>query len=317
MLLASGVCVIVAPRWAPMVVVVLLLAGTRNWRAAWRAARGTTLRGALVWAAVVIGLGLLAMVVAMSEPLGTGRPWTARTSYLMVLAILAGLISVLGARNPGGGAWAILMMLLVVVFLIPWLEGSGRLRRAQGLAPLQLDSPWTLFYGLLVLAGVTNYLPTRYGPAVTCLGFGLVLEYLGLTRSDWTAPAQAAAWVDVAWFAGAALLIAGWCARRPVHGRNPLERLWFGFRDHWGVVWGLRTQERFNRTAEITRWPVRLTWFGLAPLDPSSPDLPDELPAAAEATFFNLTRRFATAEGLSALAGGGGARACQPGRPGG
>jgi hypothetical protein len=317
MLLASGTCVIVAPSWAPVAVLIVLIVGTRPWRAAWGAARGTTLRGALVWSAVAIGLGLLAQAAALSEPLASGRPWTARITYVMVLTILAGLISVLGARNPGGGAWAILMMLLVVVFLIPWLEGSGRLRRAQGLAQLQLDSPWTLFYGLLVLAGITNYLPTRYGPAAACLGLGLAVEYLGLTRSDWTAPARAAAWVGVAWFAGAALLLAGWCAARPAQGRNSLERLWFGFRDHWGVVWGLRTQERFNRTAEIARWPIRLAWFGLASVDPSSPDLPDGLPASAEVTFLNLIRRFATAEGLSALAGGDGGRACHPGSSGG
>jgi hypothetical protein len=317
MSLASGIGASLAPSWAPMAILVLLLAGVRTWRAAWIVARGTTLRGALAWAAVAIGLGLLAQAVALSEPLESGRPWTARVTYVMVLAILAGLISVLGARSPGGGAWAILMVLLVVVFLIPWLEGSGRLRRAQGLSQLQLDSPWTLFYGLLVLAGVTNYLPTRYGPAAACLGLGLVLEYLGLTRPDWTAPARAATWTGVAWSAGASLLLAGWCASLPVHGRNALERHWFGFRDHWGVVWGLRTLERFNRTAELARWPFRLTWFGLAPADPSSHELPDELPAAAESTFVSLTRRFATAAGLLALAGGDGGRACHPDRPGG
>ncbi len=111
---------------------------------------------------------------------------TGRLTYLMVLSILAGLVSVLGARNPGGGAWAILMALLVVVFLIPWLEAGGRLHRGQGHWRLQLHSPWTLFYGLLVLAGVTNYLPTRYGPAACAMGAGLVLEYLGLTRPDWS-----------------------------------------------------------------------------------------------------------------------------------
>ena len=72
-----------------------------------------------------------------------------------------------------------MMGLLVLVFLIPWLEGRG------GWDRLRLDSPWTLFYGLLVLAGVTNYLPTRYGPAAAWLGLALVVEYLGLTRTGW------------------------------------------------------------------------------------------------------------------------------------
>ena len=266
-LLGSGILAVVMPASGPLATLLVLILGVRTWRAAWKASWGMTLRGALVWAAVAIALGMLAQVVALSEPLESGRPWTARVTYLMVLSILAGLISVLGARNPGGGAWAILMVLLVVVFLIPWLEGAGRLRRAQGLAQLQLDSPWTLFYGLLVLAGITNYLPTRYGPAAIGLGAGLVLEYLGLTRAEWTAPSRAVAWTGVAWLSGASLWLAGWCANQPVSGRNPLERLWFGFRDRWGVVWALRTQERFNRAAELARWPFRLTWFGLAAVD--------------------------------------------------
>ena len=104
-----------------------------------------------------------------------------RLTYLMVLLILAGLVSVLGARSPGGGAWAILMALLVVVFLIPWLEAGGRIRHGQGMAQLQLRSPWTLFYGLLVVAGVTNYLPTRYGPVACAIGNGVGS---GVSRPD-------------------------------------------------------------------------------------------------------------------------------------
>src|SRR3954469_2575535 len=178
--LGSGLLAISSPALGPIAVMIVLLCGLFPWWVAWGASWGTTLRGAVVWAAAAVALGLLAQAMAWTEPLESGRPWTARVTYLMVLSILAGLISVLGARNPGGGAWAILMVLLVVVFLIPWLEGAGRLRRAQGLAQLQLDSPWTLFYGLLVLAGLRNSLPTRYGPAAACLGVGLVLEYLGL-----------------------------------------------------------------------------------------------------------------------------------------
>ena len=77
--------------------------------------------------------------------------------------MLAALLSVLNARDPGGRIWAGLMVMLVVVFLIPWLETPGRWRRAQALTPPNLESPWTLFYGILVLIGVTNYLPTRFG----------------------------------------------------------------------------------------------------------------------------------------------------------
>jgi hypothetical protein len=294
----------------------LALAGTLHpWSQAWKAAEGTALRGALVWAGLAIVLGLVAQLMAVMEPVETGRPLTGRLTYVMVLLVLAGLISVLGARNPGGGAWAILMALLVLVFLIPWLEAAGRLRRELRLAEPQLNAPWTIFYGLLVLAGVTNYLPTRYGPAAGVLGGGLVLEYLGLTRSDFSDLARCRIWLAVAWtlaLSGRGALL---CSRQPPKDRSPIERLWLWFRDHWGVVWALRVQERFNRTAELARWPARLTWFGLAPATgPSEQAIPD-LPPAAEATLRNLLRRFVVVERVDALLLSRGSESCQSQEP--
>jgi hypothetical protein len=301
LLVISGLLVMLVPTLAPWGVMIALCGAIRPWLSAWKGAEGTALRGALVWAGLTIALGLLAQVQALFELPETGRPWTGRITYLMVLAMLASLTSVLGARNPGGRAWAILMVLLVVVFLIPWLEAGGRLRRPQGLGQVQLDSPWTLFYGLLVLAGVTNFLPTRYGLAALSLGAGLVLEFLGLTRTGWTAEARAAVWSTVAWSLALGWWLAEWSNRRPSLGRNSLERLWLWFRDHWGVVWALRIQERFNRSAELSRWPARLTWFGLVPAFPATTAAPVESPEQAEAVLRGLIRRFVAAERVDAL----------------
>ena len=101
------------------------------------------------------------------------------------------------------------MALLILVFLIPWLEGSGRMRRAAGLASLYLDSPWTLFYGILVVVGVTNYLPTKFGWAAACLGVVFILEYLGLTQVDWAAERRAVLWEWVSW----SLAFSAWVAQ--------------------------------------------------------------------------------------------------------
>lgn len=206
------------------------------------------------------------------------------------------------------------MALLVVVFLIPWLEAGGRLHRGQGLTGLRIHSPWTLFYGLLALAGVTNYLPTRYGPAACAIGLGLVLEYLGLTRSDWSDLTRSQIWMGVGW----SLAFAGWAAslraRGPSAGRNNLERLWLWFRDHWGVVWALRIEERFNRSAEVGRWPIRLGWFGLVPTGETTTEHLNDLPAA-EATFRSLIRRFVTPERVDALISRIETQSCQPQPP--
>ena len=160
---------------------------------------------------------------ALLELPETGRPWTGRITYLMVLLLLASLTSVLGARNPGGKAWAILMVLLVVVFLIPWLESGGRLRRTQGLGQVQLDSPWTLFYGLLGLAGVTNFLPTRHGLAALSLGAGLVLEFLGLTAHGLDGRGSRHGLVGRGLVAGA---LAGGLRSGRIGGRRRGETLW-------------------------------------------------------------------------------------------
>jgi hypothetical protein len=292
LLALSALIIGIDPDRAPGLLLLNLASAALPWRAAWRAAAGTALRPALIWVALALALSIIAQLVALSEPLSTGRPMAGRLTYLVVLAILAALISVLNARTPGERIWAGLMALLVVVFMIPWLEEAGRMRRPQGLALVHLDSPWTLFYGLLVVVGVTNYLPTRFGKAAVCLGLALILEYLGLTRADWPAPWRAVVWEWVAW----AFALSIWIAHRSAD-RAPaapgFDGLWLWFRDHWGVVWALRNRERFNRTAELAGWPVRLTWYGLEPIGGLDGGRAPDIPAEAETTFRGLLRRFA------------------------
>jgi hypothetical protein len=276
-----------------LILVVVLCSAIGPWRLAWKFARGTALRPALFWLAMSMGLAAVAQAVALLEPLSLGRPGAGRLTYLAILALLAALVSVLNARAPGGKVWAGLMVVLVVVFLIPWLEDQRRLRPLQGLTSPHLDAPWTIFYLFLVVVAATNYLPTRYGLAAIALGVVFLLEYLGLTRPDWPAETRAALWSWVAWTFACSLAIARSSAKRAPESRVSCERLWYWFRDHWGVVWALRVQERFNRSAELARWPVRLTWFGLVPTAPLETDAPPPDSAEFEAAFRGLIRRFA------------------------
>jgi hypothetical protein len=94
-----------------------------------------------------------------------------------------------------------------------------------------------------------------------------------------------------------AVWVARWQASRAprVAGFNAI---WFWFRDHWGVVWALRNQERFNRTAELGGWPIRLTWYGLEPVDRLDKNRQPTVPDEAEPAFRGLLRRFARAERL-------------------
>ena len=258
---------------------------------AWRTTKGSALRPALVWAAIALGLAMLSQVLALSEIEETGRPVAGQVVYLSTLAAFATTISVLNARTPGGGAWSILMALLVVVFLVPWLEAGGLAREANGWDRLRLSAPWTIFYGLIVLAGVTNYLPTRYGQAAFVLGLGFFAEYLGLTRLDWSRSLRGCLWSVVPALFGITVYVADYLSVRNTSSPPGLERLWSTFRDSWGVVWGLRVLERFNRAAETSGWPIRLTWQGVLRNPPEAP-----IPPEAEAVLAGLLRRFASPE---------------------
>jgi hypothetical protein len=312
-LAATAAMVWLSPDHGPAALALVLASAARPWWSAWKSTRGTALRPALVWAALAIAAAIAAQAVGWGEPIAGGRPGAGRLTYLSTLAALAALGSVLNARTPGGRVWAGLMAILVMVFLIPWLEGPWRMRRAGGLTLLHLDSPWTIFYGLLVIVGVTNYLPTRFGAAAGWLALGFLFEYLGLTRDDWPPSRRAGLWAWFAWTLAASAWSACWHAGRAPAARTNLERLWFWFRDLWGVVWSLRIQERFNRTAESKGWPVRLGWFGLEPVgllpvvrvDAAGPS-PEgtapvmvEDPPEAEATFRGLIRRFAQPERIA------------------
>jgi hypothetical protein len=173
---ATGLALVASPAYAPLAAALALATAFWPLSRAWRGARGTALRPAVIWAAAAVVLGLAAQGVGLREAAASGRPGAGHLTYLAILSMLAALISVLGARSPGGGAWAILMGLLVVVMLVPWLEAPEMLRDPEGMGRLRLVAPWSLFYGLLVVAGVTNYLPTRYGPAAAWLAAALLLE---------------------------------------------------------------------------------------------------------------------------------------------
>lgn len=292
----GGLGLIAAPAPAPWAVLPGLLLALVPTLHAWKDAEGTALRASVVWAGIALGFGIATECAALLEPISTGRPSAGHLAYLCCLATLAGLISVLNARTPGGGAWAILMALLVVVFLIPWLEGSGLGRGANSLARLRLDNPWTIFFALLVFAGVTNYLPTRFGPAAAALAVGFLLEYLALTRIVASRVGLATVWTAFPWTLAVAGALVGDGAEKARIPARGLDTLWFWFRDRWGVVWGLRVMERFNRSAASLDWPVRLGWHGTE--DATGKVIPGDSPASAEASavLSSLLRRFATAE---------------------
>lgn len=281
---------------------------------AWWSSKGLALRPAFAWSFLGLVLGLVGQIAALGEPIGGGRPQAGHWSYLASLATIAALISVFGARTPGGGAWAILMGLMVLVFLLPWLEGSGLAGAAESMDRLRLETPWSIFFAMLALAGVANYLPTRWSPSALLVGASLIVELVGLVSPSWSAEGRARCWsVAPGLSALGVLAAAGRGADSGAEGPG-LPRLWAWFRDRWGVVWALRVRERFNRSAEAAGWPVRLSWHG-----PIAPDGGEAtlIPEAAERTLAALLRRFADAGRIDEVLGRPEGRSCPRGDPGG
>src|SRR5262249_2786198 len=127
--------------------------------------------------------------------------------------------------------------------------------------------------GTLAVA-IVNYLPTRLGLAALLLATGCGLELWALID-----PATVAALtLDRLPWTGLCLGLvpwAGWGAWRWQAPAAEADRLWREFRDRYGLVWGQRLREQFNRAAANASWPMELSWHGLEANPGAAPLTPD------------------------------------------
>jgi hypothetical protein len=77
---SSALAIGIEPERAPALVLLSLASAALPWRDAWRGASGTALRPALIWVALALGASSLAQLVALTEPIASGRPRTGRLS---------------------------------------------------------------------------------------------------------------------------------------------------------------------------------------------------------------------------------------------
>jgi hypothetical protein len=188
--------------------------------------------------------------------------------YAAAITTFAPTMAVLGAKRPQHFAWQFIVLTLLVVLALPSLEAA---LFTTGNGPLELHAARRWFLVILIAVGLVNYLPTRawpaactYAAAQTCL----LSDYLPVT--GWPAavskPLAGLGLMAIAFW----LIALGWPRRTPAVG---LERIWLDFRDAYGLVWGLRVQERYNATAAKNGWPVRVTWREMVIADvPGSQD---------------------------------------------
>lgn len=242
-------------------------------RQAWQANRGTSLRHALAWtSAAWIAWAAYLAILALGSPSEDMRHLT------LSLTGCAGA-AVLGARRPGVGAWNFVVVGLLAVLMLPWVEGVfiGGTGPRGGLPSLFLAGTLTV--------GIGNYLPTRLGLGALLLGVGVAAALIPSVQNQL--------------LTGACLVLAPWVAWLPSRWRRPVpsevDRLWLSFRDRYGVVWGQRLREQFNRSAAHANWPVQLGWWGLHAIVP----LDAIREAEVRATLHALMKRFGVASGVA------------------
>jgi hypothetical protein len=251
-----------------------------------RSTRRTSLAASVGWAAAAWAAWVLALgVTAVADE----RPTRPLRYLALALTGCAG-VAVLGARRPGVGAWNFVVAGLLAVLLLPLAEAVARGTAGE----LHLTSLQMVFLGATLGVPLLNYLPTRLAPAVLLLGLGCAAEVLGLALVE---PARLR--VEPAVAAGrVALALSGWAAwvgwRRRPRPASEFDRLWLTFRDQFGLVWGQRLRDQFNRAAANAGWPVVLRWRGLRLLPGTAP-LPESVQAEVLGTLRAALKRFGPA----------------------
>jgi hypothetical protein len=228
----------------------ILLSGAYPLWLAWRANRRTTLLQAVNWSMGAWAAWLVALMASAAWP-GTAADLA---RYLALCLTGCGGVAVLGARRPMVGAWTLIVLSLLAVDLLPIAEGLGSLQ----LTPVRL-----VFLSATLSVGVLNYLPTRLSCAVLLLAQGCAVEVWLLATPE----ENAGKLEQLAHYSRYLLAISPWVALVQIHrggiAATEFDRLWLAFRDRFGLVWGQRTLDQFNRAAAHAAWPVILRWRGL------------------------------------------------------
>ena len=224
----------------------LFAAGFYPLHRAWSATRGSSLFAAVHWAIAA----WLAFGVTLTGAV-RGHPNPATLTALCLTACAG--VAVLGARRPHVGAWNFVVLALLGAMLLPLVE-------SMLLGARTLDGVRIAFLAVTLAVGIVNYLPTRFGPAAALLAIGCAGELIAILAPEPIPPGGEDHILRLCW------LTAPWLAlvrAAPATDADEINVLWREFRDRWGLVWGQRVREQFNRAAANAGWQVTLTWFGV------------------------------------------------------
>ena len=208
--------------------------------------------------------------------------WASVFRYAAATSTLCPAIAVLGAKRPQDSGWKFIVASLWLVLILPAIQTM-----LFGSVDLDLHWAWRYFLLIVLLAGWSNYVLTKFWFA-SCLVFAAQIMMFGKHLPAFAfepTDRSTAIGISIATVAG---WLVWWQTKTPPH--NGIGRVWTDFRNAFGAVWGLRIMERVNASAEKQKWSQTLMWTGLvasATVDPN-PGEADQI----EQSFRTHLRRF-------------------------
>ncbi len=288
----------------------------------------TTLVWAAWWSAAAAGAIAGVELARAAFPLADS--WLAPLRFCAAALSFCPFVAVLGAKRPQHLAWNFVVLSLWGIVSLSALTALVMQRSDRFI--LGDARAWLLW--VLILMGLINYLPTRNWLTALLVALGQVIlfaPHLPLLRGNlWLAnlPAGPSLALFVLAIAVAVTDTSLKRKRRTVRPRDSVttasgrkheqrfpslalqagvepvpasnssdafDRLWLDFRDSFGLLWGLRLQERVNAASTAAKWEVELQWQGFGPKG-----IPAKHREALRQAMTGLLRRFVSHEWIAA-----------------
>jgi hypothetical protein len=229
-----------------------------------------------------------------------GGDWLAPLRLAAIALSFCPAVSLVGAKRPQHAAWNLVVLALWGIVALPAAENYF-LHPGQ---TLTMGDARGWFLWILVLLGPINFVPTRFWLASLLIAAGQVValsRYLALLQRPLVSHAEL---MGLA-LCGLGILAAALAARRATQAANSYDRLWLDFRDHFGLLWSLRVQERVNAAAQQYGWDLDLSWNGFRRKSDGGalPAIDPAMEPALRTTLKGLLRRFVSNGWIAARTG--------------
>jgi hypothetical protein len=263
--------------------------------------RGSTLVIPQAWTNFCFAVLTICMFV------GLAWPNVSRTSDYRAWAFVAAcgtfcpFVAMVGAKRPQHTAWSFVVVTLWGLLALP----AAEVVFLQPGQRFEINAFRSWFLVALLFAEAVNFLFTRFWFATLLLLLSqvvLLAPYLPIQVPS-VAEIGELGRITIGFGSLAAAMVVAKIASGEVlrATQSRFDRLWFDFRDSFGLFWALRLMERVNDTAKQAGWDFDLGWGGFRTKQDFAPlgELPAEIEQPLRNTLAGLLRRFVSDEWIA------------------